>query len=132
MCFCINLGTAQHLCLFDVLHQGNTKKRQEVLRRTQFVPQLSGLVNTQAEEQIHRAITRDLYYLDNMAPSNHVFLLRLLLHIRNERINCKAMTEVRKRTGMKVFVSKDELGRLVAQRGIVIRVKNYMPCMTTV
>ena len=41
------------------------------------------------------------------------------------------MTEVRKRTGMKVFVSKDELGRLVAQRGIEIRVKNYMPCMTT-
>lgn len=92
------------------------------------MPQLSGLVNTQAEEQIHRAITRDL---DNVAPSNHVFLLRLLLHIRNERINCKAMTEVRKRTGMMVFVSKDELGRLVAQRGIEIRVKNYMPCMTT-
>ena len=116
----ITIGTSHHYCLFDVLHEGNTKQRQEVLRRTQFVPQLAGFLNTQVEEQLHREVTRDLYFLDNMSPSNHIFLMRLILHVRNERINSHAVEEISKRTRM--VVSIGELGRLTAQTGTAMHV----------
>ena len=79
------------------------------------MPQLAGFLNTQAEEQLHRAVKRDIYYLDNMSPSNHIFLMRLMLQIRNERSNSHAIKETTKRTRMKVSIG--ELGRLVATTG---------------
>jgi len=88
------------------------------------VPQLAGFLNTQVEEQLHRAITRDIYFLDNMSPSNHIFLMRLILHVRNERINSHAMRDITKKTRMTVSIG--ELGRLVAQTGT--RQKIYPLC----
>jgi len=43
-------GSSHHYCLFDVLHEGNTKKQDERLRRCGLVPQLAGFVNTQVED----------------------------------------------------------------------------------
>ena len=75
------------------------------------MPQLASFLNTQVEEQLHRAVTRDLYFLDNMSHLNHIFLMRLILHVRNERINIHAMGEITK--GTRTVVSIGELERLV-------------------
>ena len=81
-----------HYCLFDVLHEQNTKQKREILRRTKFVPQLAGQLNTQVAEQLHRAVKRDLT-ICHLAVT---FLMRLILQQRNERINDQAVKDIGK------------------------------------
>lgn len=109
-------GQFDHYCLFDTFHEGNTTQRKEVLRRTKFVPQLSGLINTQAEEQLYSAYTRDCYFMDRMSSTNHIFILRSNLDIRNERLNNRAEAKIRKDT--KLTVKEGKSGRLIATKGI--------------
>ncbi|XP_048258247.1 uncharacterized protein LOC124129125 [Haliotis rufescens] len=79
-------------CLLDRFHEGNTKSDEELLRRITFVPEMKGSINSQVEEQLHREMNRNNYFLDAMSPGNYMFVLRLLLHFHNEHTNRK-MTE---------------------------------------
>ena len=104
---------ADHYCLFDVLHETNTKQEQEILRRTKFVPQLAGYINTQTEEQLHRAFGRDNYFLDCMKSSNHIFLLRSNINLHNMKTNAFAEAKIAKQTGM--IIEKGEFGIVYAK-----------------
>ena len=54
---------------------------------------------------------RDIYFLDVMSPSHHVFLMRNIIEVRNHNKNIRAITETSKKT--KKNVSIDATGRLV-------------------
>ena len=124
-------GSSHHYCLFDVLHEGNTKKQEERLRRCGFVPQLAGIVNTQVEEQLHRGFVKNTYFLDNMGPTSHIFLMRHLLQIHNQRTNREAMRLTQRKTGM--TISFDDLGRMFTTTGMMHKcTKTYHASMYTV
>lgn len=113
-------GLSDHYCLFDVFHENNTVQRKEILRRTKFVPQLSGSLNTQVEEQLHRAYTRDSYFLDGMSSTNHIFIFRSNIDIRNEQFNDHAKQKIHNTT--KMTISEGQLGRLIATKGNISKI----------
>ncbi|XP_078612960.1 uncharacterized protein LOC144882806 [Branchiostoma floridae x Branchiostoma japonicum] len=104
-------GQFNRYCLYDRLHETNTKQRAEILRRLTFVPEMNGIVNTQAAEQIHSSIKRDLHFLNNMGPITHIFTTRLISHLRNQEINKAARTEIEKRVGSGTTIL-DNTGRI--------------------
>lgn len=73
------------------------------------------MLNTQAEEQIYRAYNRDRYFLDVMSCTNHIFIFRSNIDIKNERINEQAKASISTKTKMAVVEGK--LGRLVTTKG---------------
>ena len=81
------------------------------------MPQLAGVVNTQVEEQLHQGFVKDTYFLDNMGPSSHIFLMRQLLQIHNQRINREAVRQTQRKTGM--AISFDDLGRMFTTTGMM-------------
>lgn len=66
-------GLRDRYLLFDWFHQENSKVKEEVLRRASLVRQLAGTTNTQAAEQFNRNKERDIYWLNEMNPTNHLF-----------------------------------------------------------
>lgn len=80
-------GSNSHFSLFDWFHQENCKKREEILRKSSLLAEIAGLVDTQAVEQLFSSSKRDLYFLNNMSPTNHLFVFRLICHLRNQRKN---------------------------------------------
>ncbi len=80
-------GSSDRYMLFDWFHQDNCKQPKESLRRASSVKQLAGRTNTQAAEQLHSDKAKDIYWLNEMSPSNHVFAFRLVTHLKNKRIN---------------------------------------------
>ena len=82
-----NTGSADHLSLFDWFHENNCKKPTEVLRRSSLLREISGMIDTQAVEQLFSSSKKDIYFLNNMLPTNHLFLFRLIYHLRNEKKN---------------------------------------------
>ena len=80
-------GSKYHLALFDWFHQFNCKKAVETLRKCSLVPEIAGIINTQVVEQVFSEYKKDLYFMNNYSPANHMFLFRLLCHLRNEKKN---------------------------------------------
>lgn len=70
------LGSAQHLCLFDRLHERNVKKEEETLHCVMNIKELKGKLNTQKDEQLHASYNHDSRYLNQMKPINHISLFR--------------------------------------------------------
>lgn len=106
-------GVSARYCLFDKLHEGNTTKEIEVLRKTKYVPELNGMINTESEEQLHNALGRDRYFMNNMSAVRHIFLFRSNIDHRNIRLN-KAATE-RLQKELVCSTTIDALGRAVAE-----------------
>ncbi|XP_066301003.1 uncharacterized protein [Branchiostoma lanceolatum] len=104
-------GQFNRYCLYDRLHETNTKQRPEILRRLVFVPEMHGILNSQAAEQIHATIKRDLRFLNNMGPTTHLITTRLTTHIRNVNINNATTRRLEREMGNKT--SLDYTGRLV-------------------
>lgn len=100
-------GITDTFSLFDWFHQGNCTRQEEILRRVGLVPQLAGLINTQTAEQLHRSIGRDHHFLDLMSPSNHCFMLRLLLDNRNESKNKKVLLSTSQNLGKVPVLGQD-------------------------
>ncbi|XP_046567032.1 uncharacterized protein LOC124275490 [Haliotis rubra] len=88
------LPSSETFCLLDRFHEGNTKSEQELLRRISLVPEMKGRINSQVEEQMHRKMNRNNYFLDVMSPGNYMFVLRLLLHFYNQQTNKKMTAAV--------------------------------------
>ncbi|XP_072558290.1 uncharacterized protein [Paramormyrops kingsleyae] len=82
-----NTGSSDHYVLYDRFHEGNTKDPKEILRRIQLVPELKGWLNSQVAEQFFANMRKSNYFLNNMSPSTHVFLMRTILHHHNTHSN---------------------------------------------
>ena len=99
-----------HFSLYDKLHQFNTKKQEEILRRVEFVPQLQGMINTQRSEQLHSVLSKMTYFLDFMKPQNHILMTKCLLLYRNYKIN-KNFIDSAKIKNKNCSVTLDQMGR---------------------
>ncbi|KAK0152218.1 HMG domain-containing protein 3 [Merluccius polli] len=109
-------GSSDHYVLYDKFHEANTRDPQEVLRRINLVPELQGSLNSQVAEQLFSSMQKNNYYLNNMAPSTHIFLMRNIIHLRNNNTNAKLVEQQLKR-GREFHHSQDitlnELGQAV-------------------
>ena len=80
-------GSMLHYALYDWFHQFNTKKPKEVLRKCSLVQEIAGLIDTQAVEQLFSTSKRDIYFINSYSPTKHLFVFRLMCHLRNEAKN---------------------------------------------
>ena len=80
-------GSSLHYALYDWFHEGNCTSPEEHLRKSSLVKETAGRVDTQALEQLFSSTKRDLYFLNNMSPANHVFMTRLLFDLRIKKAN---------------------------------------------
>lgn len=104
-------GEVPHLCLYDRFHECNTAQETELLRRVTHCPQLSGLVNTQTAEQLHRSTVRSKTFLNVMSPSTHINMFRNIIDSRNFVINKRNEAKIRGLLKGKSLVV-DSVGRL--------------------
>lgn len=84
-------GSSEHYVLYDKLHESNTKDPQDVLRRISLVPELQGWLNSQIAEQFFASLRKNNYFLNNMAPSTHIFIMRNIVHHKNTSTNQKLL-----------------------------------------
>uniref|UniRef100_A0A667YZS3 HMG domain-containing protein n=1 Tax=Myripristis murdjan TaxID=586833 RepID=A0A667YZS3_9TELE len=84
-------GSREHYVLYDKFHQANTKDPLDVLRRIQIVPELQANLNSQVAEQLFASLRKNNYFLNNMGPSAHIFLMRNILEHRNNQQNEKLL-----------------------------------------
>ena len=100
-------------CAVDQFHLKNIATEADKLRNIKLVKELRGQVNTQVQEQFFSCLRRDIYFLNSLSPVNFLFLLRLLIHFRNNEICLKQRQSVQKlleSCGIEVSVGSD--GRL--------------------
>ncbi|XP_070399217.1 uncharacterized protein [Nothobranchius furzeri] len=107
-------GSSDHYVLYDRFHEGNTKDPKDKLRRIQLVPELKGWLNSQVVEQFFANMRKNNYFLSNMSPSTHVFLMRNITHHYNTVTNKKVL-ERQLRHGRlgKINISLSALGQAV-------------------
>ena len=79
-------GCAEHYALYDTFHQQNTKDDRDALRLIKLVPELCGWVNSQVAEQLFADMKKNNYFMNMLSPTSHVFLMRNILHHRNEQL----------------------------------------------
>jgi len=107
--------------LSDRFHERNSAQKSALLRRVTLVPQLNGIINTEAEEQVHSLIGRFNYSLNTMKPVNHLFMMRLRIHFHNSGINSKFKTKIEStfsaQAGHAVATELDNYGRLLLSHG---------------
>lgn len=119
-------GSAEHYCLYDTFHERNTKDPKDVLRRIKMVPELTGRINSQVAEQLFSTMKKSNYYMNMLSPSAHVFLMRNVIHIYNQRKNIIIKEELRK------LVSPDIPFGLNEPFGLLFWVVFwYLPCTPT-
>lgn len=99
-------GSTDHLALYDWFHQLNCKKRDDILRRCSALKEIGGLVDTQAVEQLFSSSKRDVYFLNNFTAGNHMFLFRLIYHLRNTSSNKLIRERQEKSFGESLNLSK--------------------------
>ncbi|XP_070400206.1 HMG domain-containing protein 3-like isoform X1 [Nothobranchius furzeri] len=107
-------GSSDHYVLYDRFQEGNTKDPKDILRRIQLVPELKGWLNSQVVEQFFANMRKNNYFLSNMSPSTHVFLMRNITHHYNTVTN-KKLLERQLRHGRlgKINISLSALGQAV-------------------
>lgn len=92
-------GSSEHYVLYDRFHENNTKDSRDKLRKIQLVPELAGRVNSQCAEQLFSQMRKNNCSLNVMKPTNHVFLMRNLLHHYNVAINNRFADQLTKHVG---------------------------------
>lgn len=104
--------------LSDHFHEKNSSQKRALLRRITLVPKLNGIINTEAEEQLHSLIDRFNYCLNTMKPVNHLFMMRLKVHLHNSGINRTFRANIEStfsaQAGHAVETEFDNYGRLPA------------------
>ncbi|XP_076843551.1 uncharacterized protein LOC143488617 isoform X2 [Brachyhypopomus gauderio] len=92
-------GSSDHYVLYDTLHESNSKDSKDVLKRIALVPELAGWMNSQVAEQRFSQMERNNYFLNMMAPSVQIFLIRNIIHHRNQLQNKQTTENVQKAMG---------------------------------
>lgn len=82
----IRIGASNNESTFR-FHETNSSQRRALLRWVTLVPELNGIANIEAEEQLHNIIGRSNYCLNTMTPVNHLFIMRLKIQLHNTGIN---------------------------------------------
>ena len=77
--------TKERYSMYDRFHEKNSNNPDDVLRRLVLCPQLHANVNSESHEQLHSVMNKDNYFLNMMQPATHVFMKRLLVHLRNDK-----------------------------------------------
>lgn len=80
-------GSSEHYVLYDRFHEKNASDPKDILRRIQLVPELRGWLNSQVVEQFFAKMRKNNYFLNNMSPSTHVFMMRSIVHHHNTCTN---------------------------------------------
>jgi len=105
-------GSSEHYVLYDKLHETNAKDPKDFLRRTALVPELAGKVNTQVVEQFFAQMEKNNYFLNMMAPSSQIFLIRNIVHHHNTQLNRSRLEKIQKLMGTRqTFMNKN--GQLI-------------------
>ncbi|XP_066514104.1 HMG domain-containing protein 3-like [Hoplias malabaricus] len=84
-------GSSQHFLLCDTLRETNTKHPQDVLKRTELVPELRWMLNSKIVSKLFSAMQKNDYFLKNMAASTQMFAMRSIIHHRNTATNTRLL-----------------------------------------
>ncbi|XP_057203570.1 HMG domain-containing protein 3-like [Triplophysa rosa] len=106
-------GSSDHYTLYDGFHERNTKDAKDALRRIALVPELAGWVNSQCAEQLFSDMRKNNYFLNTLTPSEHIFMMRNMLHHYNTKCNNKTKTSIQKVVGRDVQLQLDHNGQIV-------------------
>ena len=87
--------TCSHYVAYDRFHQENTTSRVEILRQLDIVPQCRG-INSQVVEELFSSLGRSAYFLTQLSPVHHVFIIRLILHLWNKKHNQDKLKTIEK------------------------------------
>ena len=74
-------GVTDRYSLSDRFHERNSSCPADLLRHVSLVPEINAVVNTEVEEQLHSVINRSNYSFNMMLPGNHLFMMRLKMHM---------------------------------------------------
>ena len=74
-------GVSDRYSLSDRFHERNSSCPADLLRRVLLVLEINAVVNTEVEEQLHSVINRSNYSFNMMLPGNHLFMMRLKMHM---------------------------------------------------
>ena len=96
--------------MYDKCHQGNTKQLKEILRRTEFVKELDGLV-TETAEQLNSFLSKSLYFLDVLSPIHQIQMIRSMFAEKNRLKNEEIIKKVQGLSGYGKF-THDAYGRV--------------------
>ena len=91
-------GNDIRLCLFDRFDEGNTSSEIESLRKISCVLELSGMFNSEVEEQLHLKFDSNKIFLNMLAPTNHIYLFRSIIEYHNSNKNSNFMKSLRQKT----------------------------------
>lgn len=84
-----------------------------------LVPELNTVINTEVEEQLHNSINHSNYTFNMMLPANHLFMMRLKIHLSNTHIDQVYRRKLEKAifsyTGMAKGLQHDTSGILLLQ-----------------
>ena len=87
--------STSNFCAFDRFHETNSTLEVDILRRLDNVKQTRGQLNSQAVEELFSHFKNSRYFLTQMSPLHHIFLMRLLLHLRNKARNASRLQRIK-------------------------------------
>lgn len=67
---------------WDLFHKDNCKKTEDTLRKSSLIKEIAELVSKQGVEQLFSSFKRNLYFLNNLSPTNHLFMFRPICHLK--------------------------------------------------
>ncbi|XP_051780666.1 LOW QUALITY PROTEIN: uncharacterized protein LOC127527086 [Erpetoichthys calabaricus] len=104
-------GSSEHYALYDTFHDHNTKDTKDLLCRIELVPELARWLNSQSEEQLFASLKKNNYFMNLLSPSARIFLMRSIIHFRNEYKTKKTIHEYQKVFGRDPKIELDCHGR---------------------
>ncbi|XP_072572025.1 uncharacterized protein [Paramormyrops kingsleyae] len=90
--------TADRFSLYDRFHQRNQKRPEEKLRSLELLPDLANILNSSLAEQLNKELANSRYFLCQLKDFHYMFMLRLVFHLHNQRINLAFFSKMQKQT----------------------------------
>ncbi|KAF3699938.1 HMG domain-containing protein 3 HMG box-containing protein 3 Protein SMF [Channa argus] len=84
-------GSNHHYALYNKLNERNTQDPHAVLRMINLVPELQDIVKSKAVKHLLGDMRKNNYFLNSLAPSTHIFLVRNLVEHRNAICNTQLL-----------------------------------------
>ena len=112
-------GTSECYSLYDRFDEKNSTNPADVLRRLTICPEIHANVNSESHEQLHSVLNKDNCFLNMMNPATHVFMKRLLVHLRNKKQDEQEMRRqeaVMRKHGVTGKAVLDSTGRVIITR----------------
>ena len=106
-------GQSRRLCLFDKLHENNTKKKSEILRHLDLIDELKFQINSQAQEQLFSQLKRNNHFLNMMSPGSHLMINRIIINDSNDTKNERVKKDIEKK--LRRSTSLSILGKLISE-----------------